>query len=147
MGSSGTIWGNVVYDPKLNGQVDQVVKFTLCVPRNNGKGKDYCDVTIKAGKHADAVLEHVKKGMFVLVSGDLQTEYVDTAGKKHKNTEFTNASVAWSTAEKKLLDLAIHTARTVNQMCQNCDVRDCDNCSLNDLSRKYEAHFKNKEEI
>lgn len=146
MGSSSTIWGNVVYDPKLNGQVDQVVKFTLCVPRNNGKGKDYCDVTIRSGKHADAVVECVKKGMFVVVSGDLQTEYVDSTGKKRKNTEYTNAAVAWSTAEKKLLELAVHTARTVNQVCQECVPKDCDSCVLKDLSRRYEAHFTKEEE-
>jgi len=143
MGSSGAVWGHLVYDPVRKGDADQVVKFCICVARN-GKGTDYFDVTISSGKHADAVFENLKKGMFAVVTGDLQTEYVDGTGKKRKNAEYTNARVAWDAGGVKAHELVLASARSINQICADCKPKGCENCLLYDLSRKHES-YKRKE--
>ena len=86
--------GNVGKDPELrvtqNGT--KVATYSIAVYRANPKGKDnpFTDWfnVVAWGDEADLVMEHIKKGTGVLVSGGFRTRnYDDKDGKKVYVTE------------------------------------------------------------
>lgn len=87
--NSVTLQGNLVDNPKLMGEENNVARFTIAV--NNGFGEHasttYVDC-VGFGKQAAVIGEHLKKGKQVIVRGQLiQNRWETKEGEKRSKLE------------------------------------------------------------
>lgn len=84
-----SLQGNLVEDPKVMGNENNVARFTVAV--NNGFGENasttYVDC-VAFGKQVPVISEHLHKGKQVIVNGQLmQNRWEDKDGNKRSKLE------------------------------------------------------------
>ena len=95
------VMGRLTRDSEIFGQKSKVARFTLAVDRTFGEDETDFFNCVSFGKQAEFVEKYLKKGIKVLVTGSLQTNYYeDKNGNKVNSIQIVTSDIEFCESKK-----------------------------------------------